>query len=212
MRSTYIPGTSWLHTLPAGPKLGSLALLMLPIVIFRTPLVLALFAGVAVLAYRSAGFSTQQIWQQVRPLRWMVLILVGAHAILGGGTQASWTSGIVVAGTIVVAVALAGLMTMTTPVSAMIDAIQRGLRPARRIGINPERVALLLAFTIRAIPVIAGLAEQVRDAQRARGVQTSVRAFAVPLVVRSFRHADALGEALIARGLDDPGPPPQDDH
>jgi biotin transport system permease protein len=207
MRSTYSPGSSWLHALPASTKLAGLAVLMLPIVIFRTPLVLTIFAGLTLLAYRTAGFSAQQIWQQVRPLRWMVVVLVGAHALLGGGTQASWTSGIVVAGTIVVAVALAGLVTMTTPVSAMIDAIARGLRPARRIGVNPERVALLLAITIRTIPVIAGLAEQVRDAQRARGVSTSVRAFAVPLVVRSFRHADALGEALIARGLDDPAPP-----
>jgi energy-coupling factor transporter transmembrane protein EcfT len=28
----------------------------------------------------------------------------------------------------------------------------------------------------------------------------------VPLVVRTLRHADALGEALVARGLDDPSP------
>ena len=50
---------------------------------------------------------------------------------------------------------------------------------------------------------IADLAARVREAQRARGVERSVRAFAVPLVVSALRHADALGEALSARGLDD---------
>jgi biotin transport system permease protein len=34
-------------------------------------------------------------------------------------------------------------------------------------------------------------------------VERSVRAFAVPLVVGALRYADALGEALSARGLDD---------
>ena len=51
--------------------------------------------------------------------------------------------------------------------------------------------------------LVVGLAEQVRDAQRARGLSASPRAFAVPLVVRSLRHADALGDALVARGVDD---------
>ena len=41
------------------------------------------------------------------------------------------------------------------------------------------------------------------DAQRARGSAASPRAFAVPLVVRSLRHAEQLGDALAARGLDD---------
>ncbi len=53
------------------------------------------------------------------------------------------------------------------------------------------------------MPVVVGLAEEVREAQRARGLGASPRAFAVPLVVRTLRHADALGEALAARGVDD---------
>jgi biotin transport system permease protein len=53
------------------------------------------------------------------------------------------------------------------------------------------------------VPVVAALAVEVRDAQRARGLTTSLRAFAVPLIIRALRHADALGEALVARGVDD---------
>ncbi|TGJ94898.1 energy-coupling factor transporter transmembrane protein EcfT, partial [Actinotalea fermentans ATCC 43279 = JCM 9966 = DSM 3133] len=36
-----------------------------------------------------------------------------------------------------------------------------------------------------------------------RGHERDVRAFAVPLVVGAMRQADALGEALRARGFDD---------
>jgi biotin transport system permease protein len=53
------------------------------------------------------------------------------------------------------------------------------------------------------VPVVVGIAEEVRDAQRARGLRGSPRAYAVPLVIRALRHADALGEALAARGVDD---------
>ena len=56
---------------------------------------------------------------------------------------------------------------------------------------------------IRCVPVVAGLAREVREAQIARGAVRDIRAFAVPLLVRALRDADAIGEALVARGFDD---------
>jgi biotin transport system permease protein len=61
----------------------------------------------------------------------------------------------------------------------------------------------VLALTIRAVPVLTATFEQARDARRARGLERSARALLVPLVVRTVRHADQLGEALVARGVDD---------
>jgi biotin transport system permease protein len=77
------------------------------------------------------------------------------------------------------------------------------LRPLRRVGVQPERVSLLLALTIRAVPVLVGTLSDVRDARRARGLERSPRALLVPVVLRTMRHADRLGEALVARGVDD---------
>jgi biotin transport system permease protein len=85
----------------------------------------------------------------------------------------------------------------------MVDAVVGAVRPLRRVGVDPDRVGLVIALGVRAVPVVVALAGQVRDAQRARGLTSSARAFAVPLIVRSLRHADAMGEALAARGLDD---------
>jgi biotin transport system permease protein len=64
-------------------------------------------------------------------------------------------------------------------------------------------VGLLVALTIRCIPLIAQIVAEVLEARRARGTRGSVMALAVPVVVRSLYAADALGEALVARGLDD---------
>ena len=106
------------------------------------------------------------------------------------------------AGLIATLVLLAALVTMTTRTTDMVDAVVGLCRPLRRVGVDPERVGLMLALGIRSVPVVVGLAEEVRDAATARG-SPPARAFAVPLIVRSLRHADALGDALVARGVDD---------
>ncbi len=104
---------------------------------------------------------------------------------------------------VVVMVVAAGLVSLTTSMEALTEFLLRMLRPLRRFGVAPERTALLISLSVRSVSVIAGLAQEVRDAQRARGLGQSPRAFAVPLLVRSLRHAQALGEALVARGVDD---------
>jgi biotin transport system permease protein len=109
----------------------------------------------------------------------------------------------VVVGVLAVLVLLAALVTLTTRTTDLVEAVVVASRPLRAVGVDPERVGLMIALGIRCVPVVVGLAEEVRDAQRARGLAASPRAFAVPLIVRSLRHADALGEALAARGLDD---------
>jgi biotin transport system permease protein len=49
--------------------------------------------------------------------------------------------------------------------------------------------------------VLARLAHEVRQAQHARGGRPSLRYFATPFLVIALKHADALGDALTARGV-----------
>ncbi|MGH9250057.1 MAG: energy-coupling factor transporter transmembrane component T family protein [Acidimicrobiales bacterium] len=198
--NTYVPGRSWLHLIPASAKLAGLAAATVAVLFVDSPAGIAAAGGVTVLLYVSAGLA-YALPAQVRPLRWLVVGLVALQALTAG-----WTAAVTVTGRLVVAIVLAGLITLTTRVVDLLDVFERVLRPLRRVGVDSERVALVLALAIRAVPVVAGMAAELREAQRARGVRASVRAYAVPLVVRTLRHADALGEALVARGLDDPPP------
>jgi biotin transport system permease protein len=198
--NTYRPGRSWLHMLPASVKLAGLAAGMVAVLLVDSPAGIAAAAGVTVLLYVTAGM-VRALPAQAWSLRWLVAGLVALQVLTSG-----WAAAVVVTGRVVVAVVLAGLITLTTRVVDLLDVLERVLRPLRRLRVDSERVALVLALAIRVVPVVAGLAAEVRDAQRARGLRGSVRAYAVPLVVRTLRHADALGEALVARGLDDPSP------
>lgn len=194
----YSPGSSPLHRLPARAKLGAMLVAGGGSVFLDRPKWVAA-ALVAVLAgYVVARVPLRTALAQVRPLLWLALFIGVFHVLANG-----WRQAFVVVGVIAALVLLAALVTLTTRTSDLVDAVVAACRPLRRLGVDPERVGLVLALGIRSVPVVVGLAEQVRDAQRARGLTASPRAFAVPLIVRSLRHADALGEALIARGVDD---------
>ncbi len=182
--------------MPAGAKLAALPILAIAVVAIPSAWLIGAAAIMVAALFRSAGFGPATLWRQIKPLRWIVLILV-----LFQGLTRDWETAALVPGKLVVTVALASLLTLTTRTSDILDVIERVLRRVPRV--DAERVALVFALTLRAIPVVAGLATEVRDAQRARGAGTDVRAYGVPLVVRSLRYSDALGEALVARGLDD---------
>lgn len=194
----YEPGESLLHRLPAGAKLVVLGAALTAVVVASSPTAVGLGAGLAVGSYALSGVGWRVALAQVWPLRWFAVVLVALQLWLSGA-EAAFVS----VGGLVVAVALAGLVTVTTRVSAMTSAFATAARPLAVVGIEPDRVALVLALGVRAVPVVAGLAAEVREAHRARGLPLDPRTYGVPLVVRTLRHADAVGEALAARGLDD---------
>jgi biotin transport system permease protein len=187
-----------LHRLPAGAKLSVLVLAGVGSVFLRRPWEVAVVLAVVGALYLGAGLSPATVGRQLRPLLWIGLVTAAFHLVVNG-----WQRAVVVVGVIGALVLLAALVTLTTRTTDLVAAVVGAARPLRRLGVDPERFGLTVALAIRCVPVVVGLAHEVRDAQRARGLTASPRAFAVPLIVRSLRHADALGEALAARGLDD---------
>ena len=103
------------------------------------------------------------------------------------------------------AVAAAGLVTLTTRTQDLLDAVV-DRAAARCAGSASTRSGSVwsLALAVRTVPVIARSLSEVHQARVARGATRSTRALVVPLVIRAVRHADRLGEALAARGVDDP--------
>jgi biotin transport system permease protein len=194
----YQPGTSPLHRAGAGVKLLGLLVFSTVLVAWRSPVTVLVLFVVVVGLYAVGGFGVRTLAAQAWPLRWFVLLLLPFQWWTAG-----WQVAVTVVGTLVVAVVGAALITLTTRVTDLLDVITRLLEPTRAVGVDPDRVALLLALTIRAIPVIAGTLHEARDARRARGLERSTRALVTPIVVRTIRHADRVGDALAARGIDD---------
>ncbi|KAA0023920.1 energy-coupling factor transporter transmembrane component T family protein [Antrihabitans cavernicola] len=199
MIGLYYPGSSVLHRLPAGVKLAAMLVgIIVLVAVVRSPIGVGVAGVIAALGFVVARIPVSVVIAQLRPLLWMVAIIAVFQILITGPARA-----VVVCGVLVLSVALAALVTLTTTVTAMLDTSQRALGPLRRFGVDPERVGLLLALTIRCVPLLSGIVREVAEARKARGLQWSITALATPVIVRALRTADALGEALVARGADD---------
>lgn len=199
MLTLYRPGDSVLHRLPTGVKLLMMAGVTLLLVTPMKHVSLSVAAVLVAVGYVVTRCPLRVVWSIVRPLLYWVVV-VGAVTAWSNGWAAAATSSVV----LVVAVLAAGLVTITTRTEDMMDTIVRLLTPLKPLGVNPDAVALAFSLALRVIPVISGFATTVREAQHARGLGSDPRAFLSPLVVRSVRYADVLGQALVARGYDDP--------
>lgn len=197
----YLPRASPLHQAPAGTKLLGLAAAIVVLLALDSVVALAVAGIVIAGLYAVAAVPWRVAAAQLRPLLWFCVVILVLQLVL-----ADWAGAVTAVLTLVLAVALAALVTLTTRVSAMLDVAERGLGPLRRVGVDPARVALVLALAIRGVPLIAGVAQTVREAQQARGVSRNPLALLTPVLVRLLRRADALGEALAARGVDDDAP------
>lgn len=194
----FSPGHSVLHRIPAGWKLLGLFVALLGLLALHHPWQYGVGLLIVIGAFAVARIRPRTVLQQLWPLRWLLAVIAALQVLFSG-----WNAAAVVCGGLLIGVGLATLVTLTTKVTDILDVCQRLLRPLARLGIDPDRVGLVLAMTIRCIPLLTGIVDQVSQARKARGLGFSLVALVVPVVVRALRTADAMGDALIARGVDD---------
>lgn len=201
-------GDSCLHRTGAGPKLVGVACLGLGVGLVRAfvpdgPAAVVLVLGAVAVAGTAlgSGLGGRYLLTQVGRLRWVLLVLALTQTWLSGPAAAVG----VVAG-LVTCLWAAAVVMGTTPVPVLLDTVVRSLHPLRRVGVDPDHVGLTLVLTITSIPVVTGLLAGSRESALARGLERDPRAVLVPLLIRTVAHAEAVSEALAARGLDTPTP------
>ncbi|ROR72150.1 energy-coupling factor transporter transmembrane component T family protein [Bogoriella caseilytica] len=187
-----------LHRLPAGVKLAGLLVFALLTVLVAHVVVTAGLLVAVLAASLWAGPGCAETWRVLRGFAIIALLVFGVQA-----WQHDLERAVVVAGGLLAVVLAANLVTATTPMDAIVDVVVWLVRPFRRWGADPERVALAFSLVIRAVPATMELAAQTRDAALARGLHRQPRAYLTPLVLRTVAGARATGEALHARGLTD---------
>lgn len=159
--------------------------------------VLALCLGAVAVAHLAFGVTTARM---LAPLRMLlpVLALIGVAVVVFEGPHAAALVLLRMASLVLAA----HLVSETTTTTQMIDTFVHALGPLRPLGVDPERTGMVLALTIRFVPMLVVMAREVREAQAARGSDRNILALAVPLIVRTLRMADDISAALEARGFD----------
>lgn len=194
----YQPGSTPLHRLPVGPKLLGLMALSVTIVMVRSMPASWVFLGIALGLALLGRLRLRLVVRATRAVLVVAVVVAFLQWWVHSGARAVETL------VDLVALALAAIVvTATTPVNAMLDAVVRWLTPFRRLGVDPDRVALTLSLALQALPETLAVALETRDAARARGLGRSPRAHLTPFVVRVVARAHETGDALQARGLGD---------
>ncbi|MXN65205.1 energy-coupling factor transporter transmembrane protein EcfT [Stappia sp. GBMRC 2046] len=195
MISAYIPGESWFHRISAGPKLLGLCALTVLLFPVDKPGIAALAFSVALVLFSAVGWEGYRRLMALRPVVYLLVFLLIFHALTG-----TFVSGLVTVFRLFTMILLATLVTFTTRMEDMLDALNPVLTPLNFIGISSRRIALAIALVIRFTPVLIGLAEELGAAYRARTGKRAGPRLTAPFAVLALRTADHVSEALAARG------------
>lgn len=192
---SYLPGRSPLHRLRPGAKLAGLFTLAIAVMATSGVWWTAGWIALGTLLAFMSGLRGAGFWRVARGFA-----LIGVPLFVFQAWQNGWQQGFTVVGNLLALIFAASAVTASTATNDMLDTVAWMLRPLARAGIDPDRIALAFALTMTAIPSILTIARETQAAARARGLDRSLRARVVPLVLRTVAHAQATGEALAARG------------
>ncbi len=196
MLSLAVPGRSWAHRLPAGVKLIGLAVASTALFPVGDLRILAVSLVVALALTASLGPAVlKQTFRLIRPLWFMVGLLIAFHVIFGQVAE-----GVATALRLVTLVLLANVVTMTTPLKVMMGLVSRLLTPLRPLGVNPRAVSVAMGMVIRFTPVLLERAELVRESWRARSIRPGRWRLVAPIGAAVLDDADRVADALRARG------------
>lgn len=215
----YLPVESPIHRLDPRTKIISMLLTMLAVFMsgWWGLAVAALPVGAGIVLAR---LTPSLLWQQVRPLRLIVLItilfqvlLTPGEAIFGVGpvhiTAQGLLAGLDLLAKIILIVSAGITLTATTSILSLTEGLEALLKPLGRLGLPVHEIVLAITIAIRFVPVILDEARSIMSAQISRGAgfygpgparrAAAVVSLLVPLLVGAFRRSDELATAMEAR-------------
>lgn len=216
----YVRRDTWLHRLDPRVKLAFVV--EATVLTFLWPSLWSAAAAIVLCSFllwrgRIPAGQTLRVWRIMAPLMVMVFAL---NALFGAGGEAAWlrwgplaiTAAAIQRGALLAVRLLAlslivSLWLFTTDQASLV----RGFVALRL----PYAWGLTLALALRYLPIFAGLFEQVRDAQQARGLDleaggfwrklSAYRPVLIAMFISALRNSERLGWALEARAVGAPG-------
>lgn len=184
------------HGWPAGAKLAALSAATLALFWVNNLAILGGALAVVVMLYLSGGAGFARAGLRALRMLWpFVLVVALWHGLTGTVGQGA---GIILR--FVTLVALANLVTMTTPLSAMIDVLAWLLAPLRRVGLPTRALEISVALVVRMTPVLLQKGQALGDAWRARSPRRPGWRIVLPFTLVALDDADHIADALAARG------------
>jgi len=219
----YTPGNTPIHRLD--PRVKIVSVVALSLIIFgATPAEIMLLSAFLAAIVFAARLAPVQILEALRPIIFFIALIFLVHLLFTEGeillnlaplplriTREGLVRGLYFAWQFAALVIGAAVLTLTTPLSALVEGLDRLLRPLSRVGIPSQDLAIMIAMALRFMPLLIEEYERLRMAQTARGADfttggialrsRALVALAVPLLLSALRRGDELALAMEARGF-----------
>ncbi|MBE3571601.1 MAG: energy-coupling factor transporter transmembrane protein EcfT [Moorella humiferrea] len=213
----YIPGRSPIHKLDPRVKIVGLVLYSVALLTAPTATATVVLGASIVPAIFLSGLAPSFIWRQLRPILLFLMAIFAFQAAVTPGeviarvgpigvTREGINYGFLGGARVSYLLLAAALLTATTDPLTLADGLEKLLRPGEKLGLPAAELALMLTMALRFVPTLLDEAERIMRAQLARGASfqggkiKSLMPLIIPLFVSAFQRAEALAEAMEARG------------
>ena len=217
----YFPGDSVIHKLD--PRLKLLLTIALIVLVFFVKTIWGYVAVFAffVLVILLSGVSLKYVLKGIRPMWFIILLtfIMNVFFTQGETLLFEWKfirayregliHAIVIAVRFVLLITCSTMLTLTTSPKEITDALERLLRPLKKVRFPVHEMSLMMSIALRFIPTLVEETDRIMKAQTARGASFDQGSFLskakdlipvlVPLFVSAFKRAEELALAMEAR-------------
>lgn len=205
MLSLYISQPTWLHRLPPSLKLVGLAAASVALLPAQNLTVLIAVTLAACLGFVSLGLPGYRRLVGVLKTAGLLAAFIGFFQFLVVAREVGSLQALVTATTsslrLLSLVLLADLISVTTPLSKMLDVIGGLLAPLKTLGVKSQRLSLVVGMMIRSASLLRHLFQNAGDAYRARSGKSAGIGIVAPVVRQAVSANLLLAEALQSRAL-----------
>lgn len=197
MKSLHVEGTGWLYRVSPPVKLLTLMGFSIALFLTRDLPLLGCAVVLAAAFLRETRLPFHEIALRLRPVMLTIFLVAGFSYLLLPAHDAS-----VNLLRLTALALLATAVTITVSISQFMDEITRAAAPLERLGlVKAADIGLAVGLVVRFVPEIVNRYHAVRDAHRARGLPVRMATIIVPLVIMTLKDADAIADAIDARGF-----------
>ena len=217
----FVAGNSVIHKLDPRTKIAMMILYIAMTFLVKRIYFMAIPFAYLVLELILSGISLRYIVNSLKPI-WILLIFMfilnlfftsGENVWLDLGfwklTGEAVLQSCFISIRIILLVAGASMLTLTTSPIALTDGIEKLLAPLKIFRFPAHELAMMMTIALRFVPTLMDESDKIRNAQMSRGADfesgnifkrvKSMIPILIPLFVSSFRKADELAIAMESR-------------
>ncbi len=217
----FVAGNSFIHRLDPRTKIAMMILYIAMTFLVKQIYFLTIPFVYLVLELVLSKISLKYILNSLKPIRFLLIFMFilnlfftkGEHVWLDLGfwklTGEAVLQSFFLSVRIILLVAGASMLTLTTSPIALTDGLERLLAPLKIFRFPAHELAMMMTIALRFVPTLMDESEKIRNAQMSRGADfesgnvfkrvKSMIPILIPLFVSSFRKADELAIAMESR-------------